>query len=88
MDSTELITHLQTLADVVDDSHTDVSTCLITIIGALENERMEELSDIMVGFTIDTVGELVQGDAAKTERFQEILRDALTQTSAMEQRAQ
>lgn len=82
MDSTELITHLQTLANVVEDSHTDVSTCLITIIGALENERMEELSDVMVGFTIDTVGELVQGDAAGEERFLGILRDSLAEATA------
>ena len=75
MDTTELIVHLKTLADVVEDSHPDASTCLTTIIGALTHDKMDELSDVMVQFTVETVGELIKDNPRRLEIFQEILQE-------------
>ena len=82
MDSTELENRLQVLAD--EAGPTDLGTCLTTVLGALKNDKIEELSNVMLQFTIDTVGELVQGDAAREEMFQKVLQDSLKEAMGLE----
>lgn len=81
MDSTELENQLQALAD--EAGSTDLGTCLITVIGAMKNDKLDELSTAMMEFTITTVGGLVKDDVAKREEFWAILRQSLME--AMEQ---
>ena len=82
MDSTELKNRLQVLAD--EAGPTDLGTCLTTVLGALKNGKIEELSNIMLQFTIDTVGELVKGDPQGQEMFRKVLRDSLKEAMGLE----
>lgn len=87
MDSTELENRLRALAYEAKDGHIDhidVSTCLLTVAGALAAGKVDELSDVMVQFTVVTVGELVKDDVVKREQFKAILRDSLMES--MEQK--
>ncbi len=80
MDPTELTSKLQELAD--EAGPTDLGTCLTTVLGALKNDKMEELSNVMLQFTIDTVGELMKGDPQGEEMFLKVLRDSLKEATA------
>ena len=84
MDSTELelMNRLQALAD--EAGPTDLGTCLITVIGALKNDRMGELSNVMLQFTIDTAEGLVKDDVVKREEFRAILRQSLMEAMGQE----
>ena len=84
MDSTELENRLRALAYEIRDSHPDVGTCLITIVGAMVSGKIDKLSDAMVQFTITTVGDLVKDDVVRREQFKAILREKLI--NAMEQK--